>query len=59
MKLAYNIPARAHSSAIIMAAPGSRSLGLSTSVFPVAAANGIVHKGIMAGKLNGAMLTST
>jgi len=32
---------------MIIAAPGSRSDGLRTSVFPVTAAMGIVHRGIM------------
>lgn len=41
------IPARWQSSAMIMAAPGSRSDGLRTRVFPVHVARGIVHKGIM------------
>ena len=32
---------------MIMAAPGSRSEGLKTRVFPVTAAIGIVHRGII------------
>jgi hypothetical protein len=32
---------------MIMAAPGSLSDGFRMSVFPVAAANGIVHRGII------------
>lgn len=32
---------------MIMAAPGSRSDGFKIIVFPVAAAKGMVHKGIM------------
>jgi hypothetical protein len=45
-KMAYQ-PARAQSSAMIIAAPGSRSEGLRMSVFPVAIAIGIDHSGIM------------
>lgn len=41
-----------------MAAPGSRSEGLRIRVFPVATAIGIVQSGIIAGKLNGAMLVT-
>lgn len=41
------LPARWHSSAIIIAAPGSRSEGLRMRVFPVTAAMGIVHSGII------------
>lgn len=42
-------PARSQSSAMIPAAPGSRSDGFITSVLPVAIAIGIVQRGIMAG----------
>jgi hypothetical protein len=40
-------PARSHSSAMIIAAPGSRSEGLRMTVFPVAIAIGIDQSGIM------------
>ena len=36
-----------------MAAPGTRSLGLTTAVLPVTNTNGNDHNGTMAGKLNG------
>ncbi len=52
-------PASAHSSAISIDALGSRSLGLSTKVLPVAIATGYIHMGTMAGKLNGVMPTHT
>ena len=42
-----NIPARVQSSAIISAAPGSRSEGFKINVLPVTAAIGIVQRGIM------------
>ena len=42
-----NIPARSQSSARIIDAPGSRSDGLRTSVFPVTIAIGMVHNGII------------
>ena len=67
-----NKPARSHNSAMIIAAPGSRSEGFTMIVFPVAVASGIDQSGIMleminknnmtlvksvyAGKLKGAML---
>ena len=37
---------------MIMAAPGSRSEGLRTRVFPVTAAIGIVHSGIILREMN-------
>lgn len=37
----------------MMVAPGSLSEGLMTMVFPAINANGNIHKGIIAGKLNG------
>lgn len=40
-------PARSQSSAMIIAAPGSRSEGLRINVFPVAIAIGIDQSGIM------------
>lgn len=43
-------PASLASSARIIAAPGSRSDGLSTRVLPVMVATGIHQRGIMAGK---------
>ena len=52
-------PASAHSSAISIDALGSRSLGLSTKVLPVAIATGYIHIGTIAGKLNGVMPTHT
>ena len=48
-------PASAYSWAMKLDADGSRSLGLSTNVFPVAIAIGCIHSGTMAGKLNGVM----
>lgn len=47
VRVPNSIPARSQSSAMIIAAPGSRSEGLRISVFPVTAAIGIVHSGIM------------
>lgn len=44
-----NQPARSQSSAMIMAAPGSRSEGLRINVFPVTVANGIDQSGIILG----------
>lgn len=41
------LPARSQSSAIIIAAPGSRSEGFRMRVLPVTVARGIVHKGII------------
>ena len=38
---------------------GSRSLGLSTNVLPVAIATGYIHIGTMAGKLNGVIPAQT
>ena len=52
-------PARRHRSAISSDADGSRSLGLSTNVFPHAIATGNIHIGTMAGKLNGVMPATT
>mmetsp|Transcript_40631 Transcript_40631/g.121182 ORF Transcript_40631/g.121182 Transcript_40631/m.121182 type:complete len:233 (+) Transcript_40631:1170-1868(+) len=46
-------------SASIMAAPGSRSLGLRTMVLPLVTAMGIIQSGTMAGKLNGHMPPTT
>lgn len=40
-------PARSQSSAMIIAAPGSRSEGLTRRVLPVANAKGIVQRGII------------
>jgi hypothetical protein len=40
-------PACWHNSAMIIAAPGSRSEGLRMSVFPVTAAMGMDHRGII------------
>ena len=48
-------PASAYSRAMKLDADGSRSLGLSTNVFPVAIAIGCIQIGTMAGKLNGVM----
>ena len=50
---------RAHSSAIQIAADGSFSLGLSTTVLPAAIAIGKNHIGTIAGKLNGLMIPTT
>lgn len=44
-------PAPWHSSAIIMAAPGSRSEGFRITVFPVTIAKGIDQRGIMLGSI--------
>src|SRR3954468_1388124 len=52
-------PASAQSSATNCEAEGSRSLGLSTNVFPVAIAIGYIHIGTMAGKLNGVIPAQT
>src|SRR5215207_10328161 len=49
-------PASAHSSASHSEADGAFSLGLSTTVLPVAIAIGKNHIGTMAGKLNGPMM---
>lgn len=40
-------------------AEGSRSLGFNTYVFPHTFAKGNIHRGIMAGKLNGVMPAHT
>lgn len=42
-----HLPARWQSSAMIIAAPGSRSEGLQMRVLPVTAAMGIVQRGII------------
>ena len=52
-------PASAASRARIIAAPGSRSDGLSTYVLPVVTPTGNIQSGIIAGKLNGAMPAHT
>src|SRR4051794_15944066 len=52
-------PACRQSSAISTDAEGSRSLGLSTKVFPQAIATGNIHIGTIAGKLNGVMPATT
>src|SRR6195952_3380135 len=52
-------PARCHSSAISIDADGSRSLGLSTKVFPQAIATGCIHIGTITGKLKGVMPATT
>src|SRR3954463_8230826 len=52
-------PASANSCAQNIAADGSRSLGLSTNVFPHAIAIGYIHIGTIAGKLNGVMPATT
>ena len=46
-------PASIANAANITAAPGSRSDGFNTIVFPAVTANGNIHSGIIAGKLNG------
>src|SRR5918998_4219265 len=51
-------PASFHSSAIHSAADGSFSLGLRTTVLPVAIAMGKNHIGTIAGKLNGLMIAT-
>ena len=53
------LPERSHNSAMIMAAPGSRSEGLRTRVFPVTAAIGIVHSGIILREMNSEALNGT
>ena len=55
MKTPSGSPASFHSSAIHSAADGSFSLGLRTTVLPVAIAIGKNHIGTIAGKLNGLM----
>src|SRR6202012_2427124 len=52
-------PASAYSRAMKLDADGSRSLGLSTNVFPVAIAIGCIQNGTMAGKLNGVIPAQT
>src|SRR2546421_13002813 len=52
-------PASAHSSATSWDADGSRSLGLSTNVFPHAIATGCIHIGTITGKLNGVIPAHT
>src|SRR5580765_3437664 len=52
-------PASASSCAQNIDADGSRSLGLSTNVFPHAIAIGYIHIGTIAGKLNGVMPATT
>ncbi len=52
-------PASAYRRAISSDAPGSRSLGLSTNVFPQAMATGCIHMGTMIGKLNGVIPVHT
>src|SRR5699024_7261305 len=52
-------PASANSSASQLAADGSFSEGLSTTVLPEAMATGKNHSGTMAGKLNGEMIADT
>ena len=59
LKTPAGSPASAHSSAIQFAAEGSFSLGLRTTVFPVAMARGKNQQGTMAGKLNGLMMATT
>ena len=54
----FGRPASVSSSAIQIAALGSFSLGLSTTVLPVASAIGKNHIGTMAGKLNGLMMAT-
>mmetsp|Transcript_12651 Transcript_12651/g.25028 ORF Transcript_12651/g.25028 Transcript_12651/m.25028 type:complete len:242 (-) Transcript_12651:288-1013(-) len=48
-------PASSASSASLTMVPGTRSEGLRTKVLPVAMARGNIQRGIMAGKLKGAM----
>src|SRR5574343_619169 len=48
-------PASSANWAMYKALDGSRSDGLSTKVLPQATAMGHIHKGTMAGKLNGVM----
>ncbi len=59
LKTPSGSPASRHSSARIKEADGSRSLGLSTNVFPHAMATGNIHIGTIAGKLNGVIPTQT
>src|SRR3954447_25502965 len=58
LKTPSGSPASFHSSAIQIAAEGSCSLGLRTTVLPVAIAMGKNHMGTIAGKLNG-LITAT
>ena len=55
----FGRPACRASSASIMAAPGSFSLGFRTMQFPVAVAIGTIHRGTIAGKLNGQIPATT
>lgn len=48
-------PASVATEASSIAAPGHFSEGFMTNVFPAATARGNIHRGIMAGKLNGQM----
>ena len=52
-------PACFANSAMIIAAPGSRSEGFRMRVLPVATATGRTQRGIMAGKLNGQIAATT
>ena len=59
MKTPSGSPASCQSLAIQFAALGSFSLGLMTTVLPVATAMGTNHSGTMAGKLKGEMIATT
>ena len=55
----FGMPASLASSAKIIVAPGSFSLGLSTIVLPEVVAIGIIQRGTIAGKLNGHIPATT
>src|SRR3954451_11926263 len=59
LKTPSGSPACCHSSASLIEAEGSRSLGLRTKVLPHAIATGNIHMGTMAGKLNGVIPATT
>ena len=58
-KTHLGMPACSASSASIMAAPGSLSLGFSTIVLPAVVAMGIIQSGTIAGKLKGQIPATT
>ena len=58
-KAHFGSPASAAKSASIVEAPGSFSEGFKTNVLPAAMARGNIHRGTIAGKLNGQMPATT
>mmetsp|Transcript_41218 Transcript_41218/g.80570 ORF Transcript_41218/g.80570 Transcript_41218/m.80570 type:complete len:205 (-) Transcript_41218:394-1008(-) len=59
LKMPGGSPAFVASLASIKLAVGTLSDGFSTNALPVATATGIIHRGIIAGKLNGAIPATT